>query len=198
MTWGSRSRRNRRWRNEEQGEAEPRHRIRTGGRKEGWKRADVTRNDGARTVEKNESGGKARVEGRWWIGAPPSVAPSRGSLTPDRPWAPTPVSHPPRSGSRSQGWKSPAILLIVGGPRPTTSFTLFLYFPSSLSIFLSSCFRAFISVPFSFFLVFVTFSSLFHALYNFLDFARCFMFVADNDGGLNVWIRISGNCTQRS
>lgn len=44
-------------------------------RREGWKRADVTRNDGARNVEKNESGGKARVEGRWWIGAPPCVAP---------------------------------------------------------------------------------------------------------------------------
>lgn len=37
----------------------------------------------------------------------------------------TPVSHPPRSGSRSQGWKSPAILLIVGGPRFSLCFSLF-------------------------------------------------------------------------
>ena len=125
-----------------------------GGRKEGWKRADVTRNDGARTVEKNESGGKARVEGRWWIGAPPSVAPSRGSLTPE-PLSlgfSTTVCHPPRSGSRSQGWKSPAILLIVRGPRPTlprpSPFSL--YFPPSLSIFTLLLLPSlFISVPFS-------------------------------------------------
>lgn len=41
------------------------------------------------------------------------------------PPASTPVSHPPRSGSRSQGWKSPAILLIVGGPRFSLCFSLF-------------------------------------------------------------------------
>lgn len=41
------------------------------------------------------------------------------------PPASTPVSHPPRSGSRSQGWKSPAILLIVGGPRFSLRFSLF-------------------------------------------------------------------------
>lgn len=49
----------------EEGKVAPFQRQR-GSRKErgGRKRADVTRNDGARTVEKNESGGKARVEGR--------------------------------------------------------------------------------------------------------------------------------------
>lgn len=54
----------RRSRNEE-GKVAPFQRGREeAGRKGGRKRADVTRNDGARTVEKNESGGKARVEGR--------------------------------------------------------------------------------------------------------------------------------------
>lgn len=54
----------RRSRNEE-GKVAPFRRGREeAGRKGGRKRADVTRNDGARTVEKNESGGKARVEGR--------------------------------------------------------------------------------------------------------------------------------------
>lgn len=51
--------------------------------------------------------------------------PSRLSLVSQPPPASTPVSHPPRSGSRSQGWKSPAILLIVGGPRFSLCFSLF-------------------------------------------------------------------------
>lgn len=111
-------------------------------RREGWKRADVTRNDGARNVEKNESGGKARVEGRWWIGAPPCVAPILSLSL----WFPPPfsfsrlLSHSlslyisvsfslfcslPTTHSLAPnpihprtpwGWKCPAILLIVGGP----------------------------------------------------------------------------------
>ena len=112
---------------------------RAGSRGEGWKRADVTRNDGARTVEKNESGGKARVEGRWWIGAPPSVPPPLPSPPPPAPARAPPSSAPPPFRFALPGVEKPRNITHSPATLPSSSSSVllspfFYFFPSAYCI----------------------------------------------------------------